>query len=227
MHRFLRDYGFTIDRVDYPYFDTPYFTAQNLARLLNTSEVSPPFYGNFMTFYCHKPDRGAAYHALRELSRTAAALAESLDGLVAKAAKLLEESLCEGNVLIWADDSSRMVVQALVDELPPGRQARIVRQAGDVASISPALLIAVSVDVCSRDLRELLEAARHRGCKTIALFGGASESLEGTVDVCIPIDCQSRQRIREVQATLLHCLCDQISNGPLLRPTLFEPQQQR
>jgi len=52
MHRFLRDHGFTISRVDYPYFETRHFTPENLQRLSDTTQVSPPFYGNFMTFYC-------------------------------------------------------------------------------------------------------------------------------------------------------------------------------
>lgn len=55
MHRFLRDHGFIIDRVDYPFFETRHFTIENLKRLFDTTKISPPFYGNFMTFYCHKP----------------------------------------------------------------------------------------------------------------------------------------------------------------------------
>lgn len=58
MHRFLRDFGFVIDRVEYPFFETRYFTPENLMRLFDTSQISPPFYGNFMTFYCHKPAGG-------------------------------------------------------------------------------------------------------------------------------------------------------------------------
>lgn len=54
MHRFLRDHGFVIDRVEYPFFDTRHFTAENLMRLFDTTKVSPPFYGNFMTFYCRR-----------------------------------------------------------------------------------------------------------------------------------------------------------------------------
>ena len=53
MHRFLRDYGFVIDRVEYPFFETRHFTEENLMRLFDTTRISPPFYGNFMTFYCH------------------------------------------------------------------------------------------------------------------------------------------------------------------------------
>ena len=52
MHRLLRDHGFKIDHVEYPYFKTRHFTEDNLKALFNTSKVSPPFYGNFMTFYC-------------------------------------------------------------------------------------------------------------------------------------------------------------------------------
>lgn len=51
MHRFLRDHDFSISQVDYPYFDTRHFNKDNLTRLLDTNNISPPFYGNFMTFY--------------------------------------------------------------------------------------------------------------------------------------------------------------------------------
>ena len=51
---FLEDHGFIIDDIKYPFFRTEYFTFKNLFRLFNTSKVSPPFYGNIMTFYCRK-----------------------------------------------------------------------------------------------------------------------------------------------------------------------------
>ena len=52
LHRFLRDKGFSIERVEYPFFETRFFTKENLMRLFDTSIMSPPFYGNFMTFFC-------------------------------------------------------------------------------------------------------------------------------------------------------------------------------
>lgn len=52
MHRCLRDVGFRINRVDYPYFETQWFNRSDLLRMLDAEGVSPPFYGNFMTFYC-------------------------------------------------------------------------------------------------------------------------------------------------------------------------------
>jgi len=55
--RLLRDYGFVINKVEYPFFETRHFTAENLMRLFDTSKVSPPFYGNYMTFYCYKPKK--------------------------------------------------------------------------------------------------------------------------------------------------------------------------
>lgn len=52
MHRCLRDTGFQIAQVEYPYFETQWFDRKNLLRMLEVDGVSPPFYGNFMTFYC-------------------------------------------------------------------------------------------------------------------------------------------------------------------------------
>ncbi|MCH7577804.1 MAG: MMPL family transporter [Chloroflexi bacterium] len=49
-------WGFIIDRVEYPFFETRHFTEENLLRMMDTSKMSPPFVGNFMTFYCHKTD---------------------------------------------------------------------------------------------------------------------------------------------------------------------------
>jgi CMP-N-acetylneuraminic acid synthetase/SAM-dependent methyltransferase len=50
----LDDHGFRIDKIDYPFFDTKYFTIGNLERLFDTTKVSPPFYGNMMTVYAIK-----------------------------------------------------------------------------------------------------------------------------------------------------------------------------
>jgi len=54
MTRFLGDYGFTINKIRRPFFKTNHFTIRNLFKLLDTSKVSPPFFGNVMTFYCTK-----------------------------------------------------------------------------------------------------------------------------------------------------------------------------
>jgi SAM-dependent methyltransferase len=50
----LRDFGFQVDRIEYPFFDTEYFTMENLKRLFDTQQMSPPFYGNIMTLYATK-----------------------------------------------------------------------------------------------------------------------------------------------------------------------------
>ncbi len=52
MHRCLRDHGFKVKRVEYPFFDTPWFTKEALLRMLDDSTISPPFYGSAMTFLC-------------------------------------------------------------------------------------------------------------------------------------------------------------------------------
>tara|TARA_Y100000389_G_C17380672_1_gene474221 strand:+ start:357 stop:1106 length:750 start_codon:yes stop_codon:yes gene_type:complete len=53
MHRFLRDHDFFISKVEMPYFDTPWFNKENILKILDTKNISPPFYGSFMTFFCY------------------------------------------------------------------------------------------------------------------------------------------------------------------------------
>lgn len=58
LFRLLIDLEFNIERISYPFFDTIYFTKENLLRLFDVSEMSPPFYGNFVTIYSHKKIQG-------------------------------------------------------------------------------------------------------------------------------------------------------------------------
>ena len=52
--RLLIDTEFEIVDIKFPFFKTEYFTIKNLLRLLNENKMSPPFYGNIMTFYAKK-----------------------------------------------------------------------------------------------------------------------------------------------------------------------------
>jgi len=54
MHRCLRDHGFKILHVEYPFFDTMWFSRENLLKILDDTSISPPFYGSAMTFFCER-----------------------------------------------------------------------------------------------------------------------------------------------------------------------------
>jgi len=54
LKQLLEDYGFIVKKIDYPFFETEYFTEENLSRLFDVSKISPPFYGNIMTMYAQK-----------------------------------------------------------------------------------------------------------------------------------------------------------------------------
>lgn len=43
--------GLRVYKKEFPFFKTDYFNFNNLLRMLNPLKVSPPFYGNIMTFY--------------------------------------------------------------------------------------------------------------------------------------------------------------------------------
>jgi len=52
--RLLRNKKFDIKLIDFPYFETEYFNKKNLFRLFSKKEISPPFYGSFITIVCQK-----------------------------------------------------------------------------------------------------------------------------------------------------------------------------
>jgi len=51
--KMLEDYGYEIIHVDYPFFDTIWFTPENMNSMFDTSKVSPAFYGNHVAVYCY------------------------------------------------------------------------------------------------------------------------------------------------------------------------------
>ncbi len=52
--RFVRDNGFEVLDINYPYFETPYFTRKNMLKVFNKKTVSPPFYGSVITLFLRK-----------------------------------------------------------------------------------------------------------------------------------------------------------------------------
>lgn len=54
LYRLLIDLFFEVENVSYPFFETEYFTEENLLRLFDVSKLSPPFCGSVVTFYAYK-----------------------------------------------------------------------------------------------------------------------------------------------------------------------------
>jgi SAM-dependent methyltransferase len=87
MRRFLRDRGLVIESARYPFFETRHFTPENLQRLFDTTQISPPFYGSFMTFYARKP---RSPHLVRALSQLGLAGPDELRSAEAACARAVE-----------------------------------------------------------------------------------------------------------------------------------------
>lgn len=54
--RLIRDAGFKIIRIEYPYFEGPFFTKKNIMEIFNKDKKknSPPFYGSVVTIFAKK-----------------------------------------------------------------------------------------------------------------------------------------------------------------------------
>lgn len=50
----LKNKGFKVDFIEYPFFKTKYFNFHNIFKLFFTNKISPPFYGSIMTAYAKK-----------------------------------------------------------------------------------------------------------------------------------------------------------------------------
>lgn len=50
----LTDNGFEVENIEYPYFETRHFNEENLLRLFDINNISPPFYGNIVNIYAYK-----------------------------------------------------------------------------------------------------------------------------------------------------------------------------
>ena len=135
MYRFLRDFGFVIDRVEYPFFETRHFSAENFERLFDPGQISPPFYGNFMTFYCHKPGGGAAYSSYSRRYSQWLSRAEKNSAVIDTIATGCVKTLATGHTLWlycasqsswfeeWLNELGLPMIQAAVqakDDLPAG-----------------------------------------------------------------------------------------------------------
>lgn len=245
MHRFLRDHGFVIDRVEYPFFETRYFTRKNLVRLLNTSKISPPFYGNFMTFYCHKPNRGHVHEAIMDLSQLAGRVADSLEGQIEQGGMLVADCLqAGGKVLVCGNGGSAAAAQHFAAELivklrrerqplaaialtadssvltaignDYGFTEIFARQIEALAQAGDVLII-ITTSGRSANILRAIEVARRKNLSTIALLGEAEMNLIDGCDVCIRVPTSDPQRIQEAHTVILHVICELVEQG--LKPT--------
>jgi phosphoheptose isomerase len=241
MHRFLRDHDVEIERVDYPYFETGYFTADNLLKLLEPEGVSPPFYGNFMTFYCRKPDRTATRAGLLALARAATKAAHTLDAATEEAGALLAARLLAGaTVLVCGNGGSAADAQHFAAELV-GRMCRERRPLPAIAlgsdpSVVTALgndygyeqlfarqveahgrpgdvLVAISTSGRSRNVVAALQTARRLRMKTIALVGPGGDPALDECDHCLRVATPDTQHIQELHTALLHAMCARVEEA--------------
>lgn len=51
--KMLEDYAYEIIYIEYPFFDTIWFTPENMSSMFDISKVSPAFHGNHIAVYCY------------------------------------------------------------------------------------------------------------------------------------------------------------------------------
>jgi D-sedoheptulose 7-phosphate isomerase len=83
------------------------------------------------------------------------------------------------------------------------RQVAGLAQMGDV-------LIAISTSGKSKNILRAAEAARERGCKTIALTGAVPDPLGSLCDIAVAVPSTRTARVQEAHITIGHLWCEMV-----------------
>jgi SAM-dependent methyltransferase len=178
LRRLLEDNGFSVDWEDYPFFDTRYFTRENLDRLFDATKMSPPFYGNIMTLYARLPERSASADALALSGRAAWRLANDAAVELDRIERLVHRAITRGGTLFVHGESASRHVGIL---RAGGKvSAEVTTKLPDSASGADVLL-AIGFEPPPRGL---VMDARRRGVSIIGLGG---EGVEAEADVAITV----------------------------------------
>ena len=178
LRRLLEDNGFSVDWEDYPFFDTRYFTRENLERLFDTTKMSPPFYGNIMTLYARLPDRSASADALALSGRAAWRLANDAAVELDRIERLVHRAVSRGGTLFVHGDSASRHVGIL---RAAGKTSMEVTSKLPDSASGADILLAVGFEPPPRGL---VMDARRRGVSIIGLGG---EGVEAEADVAITV----------------------------------------
>ena len=245
MHRFLRDHGLVIDHVDYPFFETRHFTKENLQRLFNTEQMSPAFYGSFMTFYCTKPVHADVRSSFVALRRMTDIVASTLDQTIVDAGACLAECIATGGkILACGNGGSAADAQHFVAELigrlkmeraplpaislssdpsvvtclanDYGYDDIFARQVRAFGRVGDVLL-AISTSGKSPNVLNAARTARELGMPVVSLIGEKGDALASLSDYTIRIPTTDTQCIQELHMAVLHVLCGAIDARALER----------
>jgi 2-polyprenyl-3-methyl-5-hydroxy-6-metoxy-1,4-benzoquinol methylase len=217
LRRLLLDTGLCIDHVHFPYFDTQHFSLENLSQLFDVSRISPPFYGNVMTYYCKRPRRSATVEALTLASRAAASVAHDQGRALERALTLITNRAENGATLWVAGDGAVECAHSLcvagytAHALEVACELPERRRAGDV----------LIVNAGHEPPLALLSAARR--CQLSSILLCDRSAGEHAADVLIEIDCSDASARRLVQLFLVGALS---AGGAPLPLSAAEPRSE-
>jgi CMP-N,N'-diacetyllegionaminic acid synthase len=238
MHRALRDCGFVVDRVDYPFFETRHFTPDNLQRLFDNSKMSPAFYGSFMTFYCTKPRHADVRAPFVQLRRATDLLLATLDAQIAAAGDALGDLVARGGKILAAGNGgsaadAQHFVAELVGRFKHERRPLPAISLSSDPSIVTCLgndygydqlfarqvhafgqkgdaLIAITTSGKSPNVLHALKAAREIGMTIVTLTSERGPQLAEISDHCLIMPTTDTPTIQELHMAVLHVLCTAI-----------------
>ncbi len=184
LNRLLWDQGYFVDRMETPYFETRHFSPENLERLQDLDQVSPPFAGDIVTVYCKKPMRSEATEVFAVASRISHRVAIEQSDEIDAAKEMLEQFVKYGGQIYLAGDgafdhASRLQAAGFKtrswadpDKLPLG-------------VTEDDMFLVVSLEEVPHGL---IAAAKARGIRVVAMVGERCEAPDADIVIDVPAD---------------------------------------
>lgn len=205
--RFVRELGFIVELDEYPFFESRHFKSENLERLFDREQVSPPFYGNFMTLFCRKPRGGSVTTALQRLGSLSADELAAIDATAAEAIDVLAECVAaRGAVHIDGVGLACIEAELHVPADAYGLRIRTWSESGNEPEPPDVGVMVVSpahADSAVR-CRSLFECFGEE--KTIFICDEHSANSGGLGGLVLPVPTPDGWPTGLVSATLLHLL---------------------
>lgn len=147
-----------------------------MKRLFDTSLISPPFYGNFMSFYCRRlPDASVR---VAEIAAAVSLASEAGHTSIATAAELITGARGNGRQ-IWVIDSG-----ATPDRFTESFAAAAAASISSAGKVSSAWTQGDVVITLGLQDKSFAQAAKRAGVSVILINSGSEETCED-VDVII------------------------------------------
>ena len=89
----------------------------------------------------------------------------------------------------------------------------VFRRQIEALALPGDMVVGISTSGNSTNVKNALELAREKGCRTIGLLGRNGGSIKGACDLTLIVPSDDTPRIQEGHITIIHIVCDLVEKA--------------